>query len=166
MNIPASIVTSCIVIVFFIVLPKITFANNVSVSVSGNGESSQASVRVENRVQSGNVQNQSSSSVHTNITINSNGSTKAYTSDKNENVMIESDDGNAKVYVNNSVDSSQNSQNNNQNNNIKNNQTEIKREISRIQEKEVKKKTFDLRLFIQSKLLSLRNLLPFLFFED
>lgn len=76
-----------------------TFAET-SVDISNNSNGSNSSVNISNTVNSTST-NTSSSTTKTNIRIETNGKVKTYESDNAGSVHIESDDGTAKVDINN-----------------------------------------------------------------
>jgi len=145
-----------------------------SVDISGNGSGSRASVNVQNSSQT-NTQNQSSSSVHTDIRINTNGNIKTYSSDQPGEINIQSDDGTAKVHVNNNVNSSFNVQEQNvdekinQINEEKDKLKEIfstpsakieeKKEMAEQRRKEIENKKLNIIQFAESEFSSLKNFL-------
>ena len=73
------------------------------VKIEGNGEGSSSHVEVHNEVNSSSSNTSTTTDgTRTHIRIETNGKVKEYDSDKPEDVTIQSEDGSAKVHINNS----------------------------------------------------------------
>jgi len=90
---------SLLLFTLFLSIPPSVFAET-NVNVSGNGEGSHTSVSVTNNVNSTSNSTTTSNS-KTHVRIETNGEVKEYNSENGGSVHIESDDGTAKVNINN-----------------------------------------------------------------
>lgn len=79
--------------------PGMTYAET-SVNISNNGSGASSDVEIHNSINSSNSSSNTSNS-HTSVRIETNGVVKTYESDNGGSVHIESDDGTAKVNINN-----------------------------------------------------------------
>jgi hypothetical protein len=144
----------------------------IVLAISRTSEEPQNSVHAESNVTSkssisSSVQS-SSSSTKTHIRIETNGKVKEYNSDQPGDVTIQSDDGSARVHVNNSGKSSTAQQNGQTDQEVDKKVSGIKNEIKNQQEriqnnaedtvKDVQNQDFDIRAFILSQLEFLKNL--------
>jgi hypothetical protein len=123
---------------------------------------------ISSSVQSSSSNQSSSSSTKTHIRIETNGKVKEYNSDQPGDVTLQSDDGSARVHVNNSDNSSNAQQNGQADQEVDKKVSDIKNEIKNQQEriqndakntvKDVRNQDFDIRVFILSQLEFLKNL--------
>lgn len=87
----------------FIFIASAVYANT-DVNISGNTTGSNSKIEVHNTINSSSNTSSTTNS-HTNVRIETNGQVKTYESDNPGNVNIQSDDGTAKVHINNSSNS-------------------------------------------------------------
>lgn len=106
----AALSLSLIVIPVLGIMASKTFASESHVSVKTTGDSN-ASVHISSDVNS-TSNSTSSTDSHTHVEITTDGETKTYDSDKPEDVNIESNDGTAKVHINNTGSTTTTEQNN------------------------------------------------------